>query len=237
MKKIILPIAVGLVSFGGFFAFGWLSVPETSPVPNNQSNVSTQVQQDESVPKPPWLGLENSESIDQVAESEKIAMTRSQLKSLIHDIREKTNEYDTKIQALELRKQRLELVQNELQADIEKLDKLREELSSLTAGLRAEHDKLLKTRVEINNNEKTNLVAIAATYDKMDSSSAGKILSSICTSGSSQDHKSKNMDDAVKILYYMTERTKAKLLAEMVTSEPKLAAVLCQRLKRITEVN
>jgi hypothetical protein len=33
----------------------------------------------------------------------------------------------------------------------------------------------------------------------------------------------------------MTERTKAKLLAELVTSEPKLAAVLCERLKEIVE--
>ncbi|MHC4211804.1 MAG: hypothetical protein ACYSWP_00390 [Planctomycetota bacterium] len=237
MKKIIIPASIGLVSFAGFFVFGWLSVPDTTSGPNIQSNGIAQDQQRESVPKPPWLGLENPEAIYQVAESEKMAMTRSQLKSLIDDVREKTLEYDTKIQRLELRKQRLELVQNDLNADIEKLDKLREELSSLTAGLRAEHDKLLKTRVEINNNEKTNLIAIAATYDAMDSASAGKILSSICASGSSQNHKLKNMDDAVKILYYMTERTKAKLLAEMVTSEPKLAAVLCQRLKRITEVN
>jgi hypothetical protein len=43
------------------------------------------------------------------------------------------------------------------------------------------------------------------------------------------------IDDAVKILYYMTERTKAKLLAEIVTGEPKLAALLCQRLKLISE--
>jgi len=43
------------------------------------------------------------------------------------------------------------------------------------------------------------------------------------------------MEDAVKILYYMGERTKAKLLSEMVNSEPKLAAVLCEKLKRIVE--
>jgi flagellar motility protein MotE (MotC chaperone) len=236
MKKILIPAVIGLVSFAGFFAFGWLSVPDTASSPNIQSNGTSEVQQ-ETVPKPPWLGLENPEAIEKVAESEKMAMTRSQLKSLIHDIREKTLEYSTKVQTLELRKQRLELVQNDLKADIEKLDKLREELSTLTAGLRSEHDKLLKTRVEIDNNEKSNLIAIAATYDKMDSASAGKILSSICASGSSQSHRVKNMDDAVKILYYMTERSKAKLLAEMVTSEPKLAAVLCQKLKRITEVN
>jgi hypothetical protein len=40
----------------------------------------------------------------------------------------------------------------------------------------------------------------------------------------------------VKILHYMTERTKAKLLAEMVNSEPKLTAALCERLKQIAEV-
>ena len=44
-------------------------------------------------------------------------------------------------------------------------------------------------------------------------------------------------DDAVKILHYMTERTKAKLLAELATSEPVLAADLCQRLKQIVEGN
>jgi len=44
-----------------------------------------------------------------------------------------------------------------------------------------------------------------------------------------------SFDDAVKILHYMTERTKAKLLAEVATSEPALAAALCKRLKHIVE--
>ncbi len=235
-KQILILAGTGLVSFAGFFAFGWLSGPDTTATGNLQNKGIAQVQQQETVPKPPWLGPENPEAIDQVAESEKMAMTRSQLKGLMHDIHEKTLEYNTKIQTLELRKQRLELVQNDLKADIEKLDKLREELSSLTAGLRAEQDKLLKTRIKINNNEKTNLMAIAATYDKMKSASAVKILSSICSSGTSQSHKAKNMDDVVKILYFMTEKPKAKLLAEMVNSNAKLTAILCQRLKRITEV-
>jgi hypothetical protein len=42
-------------------------------------------------------------------------------------------------------------------------------------------------------------------------------------------------DEAVKILHYMTERTKAKLLAELATSEPKLAAAMSRRLKQIIE--
>ncbi|MHC4571754.1 MAG: hypothetical protein ACYS0C_06730, partial [Planctomycetota bacterium] len=93
--------------------------------------------------------------------------------------------------------------------------------------------KLLKSRVEIAKSEKANLLSIAAAYDKMDSASAGKILTNM--SQMQDGSGSTTFDDAVKILHYMTERTKAKLLAELVTSEPKLAAVLCQRLKQIIE--
>ena len=69
----------------------------------------------------------------------------------------------------------------------------------------------------------------------MDATSASKILLNISRSPSSDPNSSDNIDEAVKILHYMTERTKAKLLAEMVNLEPKLAAELCQRLKQITE--
>ena len=97
-------------------------------------------------------------------------------------------------------------------------------------------DKLLKTRVDIDKAEKDNLVSIAATYDKMDPISAGKILSTMCTKQSADvGEGSSGFYDAVKILHYMTERTKAKVLAELVTSEPQLASLLCQRLKRVSE--
>jgi hypothetical protein len=39
----------------------------------------------------------------------------------------------------------------------------------------------------------------------------------------------------VKILFYMNERSKGKLLSEIVSTEPKLAALLCQRLKKVVE--
>ncbi len=79
---------------------------------------------------------------------------------------------------------------------------------------------------------------IAATYDNMDSASASKIVVSMCSSQTQPgeiDNQSSGFDEAVKILYYMTDRTKAKLLAELTTSEPKLAAFLTQKLKRIVE--
>jgi flagellar motility protein MotE (MotC chaperone) len=49
------------------------------------------------------------------------------------------------------------------------------------------------------------------------------------------DNQSSGFEEAVKILYYMTERTKAKLLAELTSPEPKLAAFLTQRLNQIIE--
>ena len=81
--------------------------------------------------------------------------------------------------------------------------------------------------------EKENLLTLAATYDKMSSDSAGKILANMSkmAAGSS----SSNIDDAVKILHYMSERAKAKLLAELSVSEPKLAALFCHKLKQIVE--
>jgi len=120
-----------------------------------------------------------------------------------------------------------------IKKDIEELNKLRIELASTVAGLKSEHDKLLKSRVEIAKAEKNNLVTMAAAYDKMDSTSASKILTNMTKM--QKGLEGSNLDDAVKILHYMTERTKAKLLAELVTSEPNLAALLCQRLKQIIE--
>lgn len=103
---------------------------------------------------------------------------------------------------------------------------------------------MLKSRIEIDKNEQTNLLTLAATYDKMDVTSASKIVTNMCMSDESEkgqekkiEESSGSFDDAVKILYYMTERTKAKLLAELATSEPQLAAALSQRLKQIVEVN
>ncbi|RKY05801.1 MAG: hypothetical protein DRP65_12605, partial [Planctomycetota bacterium] len=96
-----------------------------------------------------------------------------------------------------------------------------------------QRDKLLKLRVTIEEAEKANLISVAATYDKMDPASASKILATMSKTNRQTPGQDTGLDEAVKILYYMTERTKAKLLAELVSSEPALAATLCQRLKQV----
>ena len=81
-------------------------------------------------------------------------------------------------------------------------------------------------------------MAIAAAYDKMDPAGASQILTNMAT-GSSKNTaaaaSAANMDDAVKILFFMQDRTKAKVLAEMAAQEPALAALLCQKLKQVQE--
>ena len=70
----------------------------------------------------------------------------------------------------------------------------------------------------------------------MDPAGASKIISSMCAKQlESGKAEGGSIDDAVKILFYMNERSKGKLLAEIVSTEPKLAAVLCQRLKKVVE--
>ena len=78
-------------------------------------------------------------------------------------------------------------------------------------------------------------MTLAATYDKMDAASASKILTNMSQAQSGEYGGGGNLNDAVKILHYMGERTKAKLLAELAASEPELAAYFCKKLKQVIE--
>ncbi len=239
-KKLIIMAAVGVVSFGGAFVLAWLTSPssaDSSDKPGAPAVAGAASEQTASPPAPHVTG-----GVGAASGAAEEGMTEQQLKNLILDVREKIREYDNRLQALAVREQRLQVAQDVLKKDIENLNNLRTELASTVAAIKSERDTLLKSRLEIDQAERVNLTTIAATYDKMDAPSAGKILTSMCaTAGDSQTQGTgarksyDSFDDAVKILYYMTERTKAKLLAELATSEPQLAAVLSQRLRQIAE--
>ena len=236
-KLIIITAAAGLVSFAGAFIFGWLTKPSPASRPDELSQPA--VVSEEVEPELPQLEADTMDTVVAASETAKEeAMAEKQLKSLVYEVREKKREYDNKLQSLEVREQRLQVVQDVSKKDIEDLSNLRIELASIIASLKEERDNLLKGRIKIADAEKTNLVTIAAAYDKMEVTSAGKILNSMCADqmqGGQVDSGGNSFDEAVKILHYMTERTKAKLLAELATSEPKLAAALSRRLKQIIE--
>jgi flagellar motility protein MotE (MotC chaperone) len=236
-KKVVIMAAVGLVSFAGAFVFAWLTYPSPADHPKGAEHgavAGAQPGEGKTLPEP---GL--TETGDLGSGPMKKTLTEQQLKNLIQDVRGKMREYDNRLQTLTVSERRLQMAQDMLKEDIANMNNLRVELAAAVVNLKNERDKLLKSRLKIDQAEKVNLVSIAGTYDKMESSSASKILTNMCTAGEAQGGKSSqahsSYDDAVKILYYMEDRTKAKVLAEMASSKPDLAAALCERLKHVVE--
>lgn len=235
-KRIIVMVGVGLVSFAGAFVFACLTKKApVSPVGEPNQPAPAAQETELRLPRPQTTG---TDALVPEGGTMREAMTEKQLKYLVYEVQEKMHEYSNKLKSLEAREGRLQMAHETLKKDIENLSRLRTELAATVAALKDERDKLLKSQLEIAQAEKANLAKIAATYDKMDSASASKIITSMCTSqkeGSGSTDTGGNMDDAVKILHYMTERTKAKVLSELVALEPKLAATLCEKLKQVVE--
>jgi septal ring factor EnvC (AmiA/AmiB activator) len=219
--------AAGLISFAGMFVFARLTKPSVKS-PDTEALQPTPAAE-EPIPEAPQSQTATADANNAADSKTKNTMTEKQLKSLVYEVRDKIQQYRSKLEGLKLLEQRLQMVQDTLKKDIEQLEKLRIELASTVASLKEERDKLLKSKVEIAQAEKNNLTSIAAAYDKMDAEAAGKILVNMSQA------QNNNADDAVKILYYMTDRTRAKLLAQLAASEPKLAAHLCKRLKEIVQ--
>jgi flagellar motility protein MotE (MotC chaperone) len=234
-KQIIIMAAAGLISFAGTFVLAWFTQgggpAESQAGEPNQSAAATQTEPNLTLQLAGLAG--NSEAVE---DEKKRVMTEKQLKYLVYDVREKITEYSKKLNELEQTEQRLQIARQVLKKDVNELNNLRVELAGTVAYLKEERDKLLDSRLKITQAEDKNLASISATYDKMDSASAAKILANMC---GAQDGKISgpisNVDDAVRILHFMTERARAKVLAEIAGSEPKLAAVLSQRLKQIYE--
>jgi len=234
-KRIIITAAAGVVSFAGFFAISWLTRPapveataaDGQPATGTPSNKTGESQTTVLTPA--------TGSAAEAANAR--TMTEQQLKDLVFEVREKMREYDQKLKSLEKEKERLQIAQQGLKKDIETLTNLRTDISSAAATVKTERDMLLKTRVEVEQTEKANLTAIAAAYDKMDAARASEILRSMAVGQKQSGTAARNAsaEDAIKILHFMQDRTKAKVLAEMAATEPGLAATLCQRLKQVTE--
>ncbi len=233
-RLIIIAAAAGLVSFAGAFAAGWLTKP-TAVMGSGASAQTGDTHQAQPLGQMP-PGIFASALTPTGDGTPARTLTEQQLKELIYEIREKIQQYNRKLQDLEKAKERLQVAQQTLKKDIDGLGNLRVELAARVADLKNEREALRKTQVEIEQVEKTNLVAIAAAYDKMDATRASEILVNMSTGQSrAGSPRGPNIDDAVKILHYMQERTKAKVLGEIVASEPALAALLSQKLKQVRE--
>lgn len=225
MKKmhIILVATAGLLSFAASFGVSWYkkqknaaqaAVPPTATAPVAQTAAA-----------PSGLDLSGVALSDKSDES--LGLTERQLQNLIYDIREKMKDYNARQKTLDDESARIDVARQSLHTDIEQLNALREKLDMTLAALNEKEDSLKKSVLEIEQMEKSNFQRLAATYEKMDAAQAGKIMLSMAAGNQVQD--------VVKILYYMNDRNAGKLLGEIGSTRPEVAGILSLQLKRVKE--
>jgi flagellar motility protein MotE (MotC chaperone) len=230
-KKLIIIIAgAAILSFGGAFGTGWLTKSKAAAAeePNAAQHRETARVQAE-------LGL-SQPSAEQQEKARQRAMTEDQLRALVKEVRDKSQEYQDKLDGLQVQEQRLKVAQDALKADVKTLEDLRVEVAAAVAGLKAQRDELERSRVRITENEKTSLKSLATTYEKMDADSAARLLASMCKGkAASAADRATNLEDAVKILYFMMDKKRGAVLTSLMQAEPDLAGVLAMKLKQIVE--
>jgi len=231
MKKlrIIILASAGLASFVGVFTVSWF-IKRSKPV--LPETTQKQVQEETSLGMFDISGPDsNTETslLEDDATSYRLSksMTEKQLKSLVYDIREKMKEYRYSEKELDRRKQRMQVIQDTLQEDIDRLDTLRVQLTSILSNLQQQEHSLKQTVLEIKKTEQANMKNLAARYDKMSTDLASNIMINLASNN--------QLNDAVKIMYYMSERTSGKLLGDIGNTKPNLAALISLQLKRIKE--
>ena len=110
-----------------------------------------------------------------------------------------------------------------LKEQARELEQLRIQLVAPLNELKKAQQRLRQSRIRITKQELANLKRIAQFNEKKDPATAAETLVVMC--------KNKQYDDAVKILYLMSERSAGKVLSEMTDRE--LEAQLYQRMKLI----
>ncbi|MBN1818905.1 MAG: hypothetical protein JW828_16195 [Sedimentisphaerales bacterium] len=226
MKQIILLVVIGIFSFVAAFGGTWWIKRNRAKVPDPTS------QQGSAGQTPQTTADASAESrllrppaaagMDRI-----VGMGEKELAGLIDDIRNKMKEYEIREKDLIVQEQRIQTARGVLQEEMDRLAKLNEHMTLTLEDLKRQDEQLKKTRIEIKSIEKANLQRLATTYDKMDAANAGKIMVSMM--------KNQQMDDAVKIVYYMSERTAAELLGQIASTQPDLAGVMSLELRKIKE--
>jgi flagellar motility protein MotE (MotC chaperone) len=225
-RQIIILALAGFLSFVSVFTINWFYTSRkiSAAAAAAASEESTQVARHQDTMFPGTGGIDFSASASQTRE---LGMKERQLQNLIEDIRVKVREYNSRQKELDAREQRIEITSQSLQEDIERLNELRNKLFQIQSDIEQKQAQLQQSIIEIQDIEQTNFKRLAATYEKMDAAQAGRIMVNMAASN--------QLQDSVKILYYMNERTAGKLLTEIATMKPELASVICMQLKHVKE--
>jgi type IV secretory pathway VirB10-like protein len=192
---------------GSFMISGLLGLGEAPPPPKPQEAAKQQAPP----PPPPAATV--------------LKVKEAELEQLIRDLRRKREETDRRAAALAEREKRLEMAEAALKASSRELEELMTRANAAYVPLEAKLQEIRSAEIQMSVTERTNLKQIAATYDKMDSSECGKIITEMC--------KDDKLDDAVKLLALMQVRPAANALSEL--QDKALAARLTDRWKRIRQ--
>ncbi|MBS3734252.1 MAG: hypothetical protein KGY99_04925 [Phycisphaerae bacterium] len=211
MILILAPLAVAAFA-GSYFLAGMFGVGSAPPPPESA--------------KAPAVGqLHTSEPSEGGGAADVPRARERQLEQLIKDLKAKTAQRDRELKQLEQDRQRLALAQRDLDTLLRQFRELRTQITEAAGKLNVKCKQFEGRLVQIEAVERRNLRDMAGVYDRMDSTAAGKIITSWCQGG--------RIDDAVKLLHFMGDRQAANLLAA-IADEP-LAAQLTERLKRIQD--
>ncbi|MCE5326309.1 MAG: hypothetical protein LLG01_07815 [Planctomycetaceae bacterium] len=204
MKKIVIVAVAGVISFVGSFLISGAMAPPPSPPAAAVSEAPAPAPADE---PPALLGREK------------------ELDELVRDVRAKLEELRRKEDHLDQREKRLSVTQDQIKQQTVELETLRVSLVAPLARLKEARDQLERARVTVSAEERVNLKRAASIYEMMDPVRGGQILGEMCTNNQE--------DDAVRILYLMSERSAGKVLQEI--KDKGLAARLFEKMKQIRE--
>ncbi len=212
--KIIIMVALAGVSFAASFFINKLTTggdgaPQASPDETREAK---------------GLRAPSDMSVPSGVSWPTVQMKEREFDRLVKELRLKIDAVSAREDEIEKRQQRLKLAEKMLQKQAEELENLRVRLVAPLTNLREQRAKLLNTRVTIKKQEQDELKHTARIYESMEPTKGGAIFTSMC--------KNDQEDDVVKILYFMSERTAAKMLAAITDTD--LAAKLCEKLKRVS---
>lgn len=214
-KRIIILGALAIISFAAsYLVSGWLGGEEPKPSPQPSDGQAPPDQM--VIGAPPAPG-----SIQPIT----IIMKERELDRLAKELRLEISTFRDKKKQQEKQQERIKETEKLLAEQVKELEGLQMKLAAPLARLRDAKGDLENTRVRIKEQEKSNLKRTATIYEKMDAAKGSGILIAM--------YKNNQEDDVVKILFYMSEKKAAKLLAEI--PDPKVAADLCQKMKKIQE--
>ena len=206
-------ILAGLAAFGfgaAFLVSTWLggaSVP-----------AEAQGRPDQTLQKDGALAADLS-----TAAAGRITAPQKELEELIREVRHKIALCRQEERRLGEQQKRITMAENLLKEQARELERLRIQLVAPLNELKKAQQRLRQSRIRITKQELANLKRIAQFNEKKDPVAAAETLVVMC--------KNKQYDDAVKILYLMSERSAGKVLSEMTDRE--LEAQLYQRMKLI----